>query len=67
VHSLSVIHLPKLGTCVHPIRGGEALEEMNIFTQVFLCLIPYNLESNLHDFYSEQGAVESKVRIRTAN
>jgi hypothetical protein len=32
--SVSIIHLPKLGTGVPQIRGGEAFKETN-FTRVF--------------------------------
>jgi hypothetical protein len=36
--SVSIIHLPKLGTLVRLIRGGEAFKETN-FKHVFLFLI----------------------------
>jgi hypothetical protein len=40
VFSVSITHLPKLGTHVHLIRGGDACKETN-FTRVFLFLIYY--------------------------
>jgi hypothetical protein len=38
VLSLSIIHLPKLGTHIRLIRGGEAIKETN-FTHAFLFLM----------------------------
>jgi hypothetical protein len=39
---VSIIHLPKLGTCVHVIGGGEVFKKTT-FTHIFLFL--------MYDFY----------------